>query len=67
VSEASLRLLLPLGCSLRELDLYGACVKSRGATLLAAGYAKLEKLDLCGGHISGVGVASNYFSCQLPV
>lgn len=52
VSEASLRLMLPLAGQLRELDMYGARVGARGAALLAAAYTGLQRLDLCGGHVT---------------
>jgi hypothetical protein len=45
--------MLPLSGQLKELDLYGARVAARGAALLAAAYTGLQRLDLCGGHISG--------------
>lgn len=53
VGDASLRALAPLGCSLRELDLYGARITARGVVLLAAAFGRLQRLDLCGGHITG--------------
>lgn len=53
VTDACLCLLLPLGGQLKELDMYGAKVTSKGAHVLAGAYTGLEKLDLCGGHITG--------------
>jgi hypothetical protein len=53
VSDACLPLLLPLGPSLRELDLSGGRITSRGCGLLASCFRELEVLDLCGGHITG--------------
>jgi hypothetical protein len=46
--------MLPLAGQLKELDMYGARVAARGAALLAAAYTGLQRLDLCGGHITGV-------------
>jgi hypothetical protein len=54
VSDACIPLLLPVGRSLRELDLSGGRITSRGAAVIAAYMKQLEVLDLCGGHITGV-------------
>jgi hypothetical protein len=53
VTDACLPLLLPLGPCLRELDLSGGRITSRGAAVLAACFRGLQVLDLCGGHITG--------------
>lgn len=53
VGDACLSLLLPLGQSLLDLDLTGACITPKGTAMLAAAFTALQKLDLCGGHITG--------------
>lgn len=53
ITDTCLCQLLPLGSHLRELDMYGAKVTSKGVQLLAGAYTGLEKLDLCGGHVTG--------------
>jgi hypothetical protein len=58
ITDACLRLMLPLAGQLRELDMYGARVAARGAALLAAAYTGLQRLDLCGGHMTGVRVSA---------
>jgi hypothetical protein len=60
ITDACLRLMLPLASRLKELDMYGARVAARGAALLAAAYTGLQRLDLCGGHITGVKLTRTY-------
>jgi len=54
VTDNCLAMMLPVGLTLRALDMSGGRITSRGAALLSGGYTQLTSLDLCGGHITGV-------------
>lgn len=52
MGDAALALLRPLAPTLRELDLNGGRITSRGTPALA-GFSQLTRLDLGGGLLSG--------------